>query len=58
MGIAIMGGVILSTFLTLVVVPAMFSYVDRIREKIETPFSLETVKAKFAKTLKKGKGGS
>jgi hypothetical protein len=42
-------------FLTLIVVPAMFSYVDRVREKIETPFSLGTVKAKFDKCQKKKK---
>jgi hydrophobic/amphiphilic exporter-1 (mainly G- bacteria), HAE1 family len=38
MGIAIMGGLILSTFLTLVVVPALFEYIDMIREWIESKF--------------------
>jgi hydrophobic/amphiphilic exporter-1 (mainly G- bacteria), HAE1 family len=31
MGVAIIGGLLLSTALTLVVVPAMFSYIDRFR---------------------------
>ena len=31
MGVAIIGGLISSTFLTLVVVPAVFSYIDRFR---------------------------
>ncbi len=38
MGIAIMGGLILSTFLTLVVVPAMFEYIDTFREFMESKF--------------------
>ncbi|OHD65204.1 MAG: hypothetical protein A2176_14210 [Spirochaetes bacterium RBG_13_51_14] len=38
MGIAIIGGLILSTFMTLVVVPAMFEYIDMIREWIESKF--------------------
>jgi HAE1 family hydrophobic/amphiphilic exporter-1 len=38
MGIAIMGGLILSTFLTLIVVPAIFEYIDLIREWIESKF--------------------
>ncbi|HNW27774.1 MAG TPA: efflux RND transporter permease subunit [Spirochaetota bacterium] len=38
MGIAIMGGLILSTFLTLVVVPAIFEYIDIFREWIESKF--------------------
>jgi HAE1 family hydrophobic/amphiphilic exporter-1 len=38
MGVAIIGGLILSTFLTLVVVPAMFEYVDTFREFIESKF--------------------
>lgn len=32
MGIAIIGGLILSTLLTLIVVPSMFGYIDRMRE--------------------------
>ncbi|MBP7735747.1 MAG: efflux RND transporter permease subunit [Spirochaetes bacterium] len=38
MGIAIMGGLILSTFLTLIVVPALFEYIDIFREWIESKF--------------------
>ncbi len=38
MGIAIIGGLILSTFLTLIVVPAMFEYIDIFREWIESKF--------------------
>lgn len=38
MGIAIIGGLILSTFLTLVVVPALFEYIDMFREWIESKF--------------------
>jgi HAE1 family hydrophobic/amphiphilic exporter-1 len=38
MGIAIIGGLILSTFLTLIVVPALFEYIDIIREWIESKF--------------------
>ncbi len=35
MGIAIMGGIILSTLITLIVVPAVFEYVDRFRAATE-----------------------
>lgn len=35
MGISIIGGVIVSTFITLVVVPAVFEYIDRFREATE-----------------------
>ncbi|MBN2160153.1 MAG: efflux RND transporter permease subunit [Spirochaetes bacterium] len=38
MGIAIIGGLVLSTFLTLVVVPAIFEYIDIFREWIESKF--------------------
>ena len=38
MGIAIIGGLVLSTFLTLIVVPAMFEYIDIFREWIESKF--------------------
>ncbi len=41
MGIAIMGGLILSTFLTLIVVPAVFEYIDIFREWIESKFRPE-----------------
>jgi HAE1 family hydrophobic/amphiphilic exporter-1 len=47
MGVAIIGGVILSTALTLIVVPAVFSFIDRVREKIETPFGLDAVKKRL-----------
>jgi HAE1 family hydrophobic/amphiphilic exporter-1 len=38
MGVAIIGGLILSTFLTLVVVPAIFEYIDTFREFVESKF--------------------
>ncbi len=38
MGVAIMGGLIVSTLITLVVVPAVFEYIDIFREKIESKF--------------------
>ncbi|MDF3819906.1 efflux RND transporter permease subunit [Leptospira sp. 96542] len=38
MGIAIIGGLILSTLITLIVVPAVFGYIDRFREKVEGAF--------------------
>lgn len=38
MGIAIIGGLILSTVITLVVVPAVFGYIDRFREWLESKF--------------------
>ncbi|MBN1496720.1 MAG: efflux RND transporter permease subunit [Spirochaetes bacterium] len=41
MGIAIIGGLVLSTFLTLVVVPAIFEYIDIFREWIESKFRPE-----------------
>ena len=46
MGIAIIGGIIFSTLLTLVVVPAIYSYVDTFRNYAEKPFSLETMRRK------------
>ncbi|MCB1305799.1 MAG: efflux RND transporter permease subunit, partial [Leptospiraceae bacterium] len=39
MGVAIIGGLILSTLVTLLVVPALFEYVDRIRAWVEGKFS-------------------
>ncbi len=36
MGISIMGGVIVSTLITLIVVPAVFEYIDRFREATES----------------------
>ncbi|HNX22533.1 MAG TPA: efflux RND transporter permease subunit [Spirochaetota bacterium] len=41
MGVAIMGGLIISTLITLVVVPAVFEYIDIFREKIESRFRPE-----------------
>jgi HAE1 family hydrophobic/amphiphilic exporter-1 len=41
MGVAIMGGLIVSTMITLVVVPAVFEYIDIFREKLESKFRPE-----------------
>ncbi|WP_033108884.1 efflux RND transporter permease subunit [Leptospira interrogans] len=41
MGIAIIGGLILSTVVTLVVVPSIFGFIDRFREWIESKFRPE-----------------
>ncbi len=41
MGIAIVGGLIVSTFITLVIVPVIFGYMDRFREWIEKRFRPE-----------------
>ncbi len=41
MGVAIMGGLIISTMITLVVVPAVFEYIDIFREKLESRFRPE-----------------
>lgn len=38
MGVAIMGGLIVSTLITLVVVPAVFEYIDIFREAVESRF--------------------
>ncbi|MCU0846892.1 MAG: efflux RND transporter permease subunit [Spirochaetes bacterium] len=38
MGIAIVGGLVVSTMITLFVVPAIFGYIDRFREFIESKF--------------------
>ena len=38
MGVAIIGGLIISTLITLVVVPAVFEYIDIFREKVESRF--------------------
>jgi hydrophobic/amphiphilic exporter-1 (mainly G- bacteria), HAE1 family len=40
MGIAIIGGLIVSTIITLVVVPAVFEYVDKFREFVERRFRI------------------
>lgn len=57
MGIAIIGGMILSTLLTLVVVPSLFSAIDRFRFFIEKPFSLEMVKIRHGFTTSEKKIG-
>jgi HAE1 family hydrophobic/amphiphilic exporter-1 len=36
MGVAIIGGLVSSTLLTLIVVPAAFSYIDRLRIWVDT----------------------
>jgi predicted RND superfamily exporter protein len=41
MGIAIIGGLVVSTIITLVVVPAVFEYIDRFREFVESKFRPE-----------------
>ena len=41
MGVAIMGGLILSTVITLIVVPAVFEYIDVFRDKVEGAFRPE-----------------
>lgn len=38
MGVAIIGGLVVSTLVTLIVVPAVFGYIDRFREFIESKF--------------------
>jgi Cation/multidrug efflux pump len=38
MGIAIIGGLVVSTIMTLIFVPAIFGYIDRLREWIEKRF--------------------
>jgi multidrug efflux pump len=35
MGIAVIGGMLVSTFLTMYIVPAIYSYISTEREKIE-----------------------
>jgi len=46
MGIAILGGLFISTIITLVVVPACFEYIDIFREKVEAPFRIKKQKVK------------
>ena len=41
MGVAIMGGLIVSTLITLIVVPAVFEYIDIFRESVERRFRPE-----------------
>jgi len=41
MGVAIMGGLMVSTVITLIVVPAVFEYIDIFREKFESKFRPE-----------------
>ncbi|MGL4370993.1 MAG: efflux RND transporter permease subunit, partial [Spirochaetota bacterium] len=56
MGIAILGGLIISTLITLLVVPAVFEYIDIAREKIEghfTPSWKKAVAGAVRKSIKK-----
>lgn len=46
MGIAILGGLFISTIITLVVVPACFEYIDIFREMIESRFRIKKQKVK------------
>jgi HAE1 family hydrophobic/amphiphilic exporter-1 len=43
MGIAIMGGIVISTLITLLVVPSVFEYIDIFREFIESKFRPEGI---------------
>ncbi|HMU82718.1 MAG TPA: efflux RND transporter permease subunit [Leptospiraceae bacterium] len=45
MGIAIIGGIVVSTVLTLIVVPAIFGYIERFREWIEAKFRPAEIEA-------------
>jgi HAE1 family hydrophobic/amphiphilic exporter-1 len=65
MGVAIIGGLIVSTLVTLIVVPAVFEYVDRFREFVESKFRItdgddtwdrEEEKAPVRRILKKLRG--
>ena len=47
MGIAIIGGLIVSTLLTLVAVPAVFEYIDRFREFIESKFRPKSIPEEY-----------
>ncbi len=47
MGITIIGGLIVSTLLTLVAVPAVFEYIDKFREKIESRFRPKSIPKRF-----------
>jgi HAE1 family hydrophobic/amphiphilic exporter-1 len=44
MGVAIIGGLVVSTLITLFVVPAVFEYIDRFREAVESRFRPEPEK--------------
>ena len=50
MGIAILGGVIVSTVITLLLVPAIFEYIDVFREFIESRFRPKAKKEYFDET--------
>ena len=50
MGIAIIGGIIVSTLLTLVAVPAVFEYIDVFREFIEKRFRFKNPEDRFARS--------
>jgi len=47
MGVAIMGGVIVSTLLTLIMVPAVFEFIDKVHAFIEKKFAIEFPKEFF-----------
>ncbi|MDH4263234.1 MAG: efflux RND transporter permease subunit [Spirochaetia bacterium] len=47
MGVAIVGGLIVSTLITLIVVPAIFSYIDRFREWVESKFRNDESDSEF-----------
>ncbi len=47
MGVAIIGGLIVSTVLTLVAVPAVFEYIDRFREFIESKFRPKNIPQEY-----------
>ena len=53
MGVAILGGVILSTFITLVVVPAIYEWNDRLRARIERLTLSEATIAEAAELIRK-----
>ena len=53
MGVAILGGVILSTFITLVVVPAIYEWNDRLRARIERFTLSEATIAEAAELIRK-----
>ena len=52
MGIAIVGGILISTLITLIVVPAVFGFIDKLRVKLESGFQIgtETNEQKHKKT--------
>lgn len=57
MGIAIIGGLVVSTFITLVAVPAVFEYIDRFREYVESRFRTKPVHEESPAVTLKGNPG-